>query len=153
MTKQSTNILLGIGNPLRGDDGAGSFIAQNFRHCCWISLDGKSAPENFTSSIKKIQPKLLVIVDAAWMNLDAGNFQIIPYDKIISLQLTTHSMPIHFLIEYLVPYCQKVMLIGIQPLSTKLGESLSKPVLESCYLIMNLLKENRIGEIKQLSPN
>ena len=150
MAKQPKNILLGTGNPIRRDDGAGSFIAQNFQHCSWISLDGKSAPENFTSSIKKIHPQLLVIVDIAWMNLEAGNIRIIPYDKIVSLQLSTHSMPLHFLIEYLRPYCQKVIMIGIQPLSTQIGENLSKPVLKSCYIIINLLKENRIEQIKQL---
>ncbi len=151
MKKESKNVLLGIGNRLRGDDGAGSFIAQYFHHHHWITVDGGSVPENVTSVIKKIKPQLLVIVDASRMNIDAGSFRIIPFKKIISLQLSTHAMPLNFLIEYLTPYCQRLILIGIQPLSTQLGENLSEPVLKGCRLLVDLLKKNRIEEVKKLS--
>lgn len=144
-------VLLGVGNSLRSDDGAGSFIAQNFKHRSWAVLDGKTAPENITSVIKEMQPQLLVIIDATHMNLEAGSLRIIPSEKIISLHISTHSMPLFFLMEYLKPYCQRIIFIGIQPLSTKIGENISKPVLESCYLLIELLKNNRIEEIKILS--
>jgi len=85
------------------------------------------------------------------MNLDAGSLRIIPLEKIISLNISTHSMPLYFLIEYLKPYCQKIILIGIQPVSTQIGDSISKPVLKSCYSLIELLKDNRIEEIKILS--
>ncbi len=151
MKKEYKNVLLGIGNRLRCDDGAGSFIAQHFHHHHWIAIDGGSAPENITSVIKKIKPGLLVIIDTSQMNIDVGSFRIIPFEKIISLQLSTHSMPLNFLIEYLTPYCQKIILIGIQPLSTELGENLSEPVLKGCHRLIKLLKENRVEEIEKLS--
>ena len=144
MIKKTKNILLGVGNCLRSDDGAGSFIAQHFHHHHWIALDGKSAPENFTSSIKKIQPQLLVIIDSAQMNLKAGSLRRIPINKIVDLQLSTHSMPLHLLIEYLAPHCQQIMLIGIQPLSMQISENLSEPVLKGSNLLMDLLKKNQI---------
>ncbi len=151
MIKEPKNVLLGIGNRLRGDDGAGSFIAQHFHHHQWIAVDGKSAPENVTSIIKKNQPQLLLIVDAAQMNLNAGCFRVIPFEKITALQLSTHSMPLDYLIKYLNSYCQKIILIGIQPFSTQIGENLSEPVLKGCYLLIDLLKKNRIEEVKKLS--
>jgi len=151
MKIKSKKVLVGVGNNLRSDDGAGSFIAQKFKCSSWLALDGKTAPENITSAIKKIKPKLLVIVDATQMNLDAGSLRIIPLEKIISLNISTHSMPLYFLIEYLKPYCQKIILIGIQPVSTQIGDSISKPVLKSCYSLIELLKDNRIEEIKILS--
>ncbi len=144
-------VLLGVGNSLRSDDGAGSFIAQNFKHRSWIILDGKTAPENITSVIKKIQPQLLIIVDATQMGLDAGSLRIIPINKIISLQISTHSMPLYFLMDYLKGYCQKIIFIGIQPFSTRMGENLSKSVSESCFLLIKLLKKNQIEEINILS--
>ena len=150
MIKRIKNALLGIGNDLRGDDGAGSFIAQNFYHKNWFNIDGKSAPENCTSIIKRIKPSLLVIIDAAYLSLDTGNFRLISPDKITSLQLSTHSMPLHLLIEYISPYCQKILLIGIQPLNTKLGDDLSKPVLKSCNEIINILKNNKIESIPEI---
>ncbi len=141
------NCFLGIGNPLKSDDGAGSFIAQHFKHKNWKVIDGKTAPENFTSVIKNIHPELLVIADSAEMNLSVGSLRIIPSEKIVSLQLSTHYLSLVYLIEYLSSYCQEIILIGIQPLSTVLGETLSKPVLKACYQLMDLLQKNQLKDI------
>ncbi len=150
MKTNPNNILLGIGNRLRSDDGAGSFIAHNFDHRDWLVLDGKSAPENFTSIIKKIKPELLVMVDAVWMKIEAGSFRIIPFNTITALQLSTHSLPINLLIEYLSPYCQKIILIGIQPHNTQIGEYLSETVLKGCNLLIQQLKNRQIEKIQIL---
>lgn len=143
--------LLGIGHPLRSDDGAGSFIAQHFKDKNWIVADGKSAPENFTSVIKKSRPELLVIVDSVEMGLTAGSIRRIPLEKIVSFQLSTHYLSLSYLIEFISPYCQEIMLIGIQPLSIEMGEKLSKPVLEACYLVMDLLKNRQFNNITVLT--
>jgi len=150
MSLNKKNVLLGIGNTLRGDDGAGSFVANNFKHPQWITIDGKSAPENFTSVIKKIKPQALIIIDAAWMGINAGDFRLIPSKKISFLQFSTHSMPLNFLIEYLSPYCQKIIMIGIQPLNTQLNKNLSKPVLNGCMLLIEQLKTKRLEDFKNL---
>lgn len=150
LIQKSKNVLLGIGNCLRGDDGAGSFVVNHFNHQDWITLDAQSAPENFTSKIRQIQPQLLVIVDSAQMNLRAGSLRIIPFNKIVSLQLSTHSMPLHLLIEHLAPYCQEIMLIGIQPLSMRLNENLSESVLKASNLLIDLLKNNQLETIQTL---
>ncbi len=146
----SKNFLLGIGHPLRSDDGAGSFIAQHFKDKDWITADGKSAPENFTSVIKKSRPELLVIVDSVEMNLSPGDIRIIPLEKIVSLYLSTHYLSLSYLIEYLSPYCREIILIGIEPLSIEMGEKISEPVLEACYLVMDLLKSKQFNNIPVL---
>jgi hydrogenase 3 maturation protease len=147
MTENSKNILLGVGNSLRGDDGAGSFIANNFSHKNWIVLDGKTAPENCTAVIKREKPDLLVIIDAADINLAPGDFSVIALDKIKEYQLSTHSMPLHLLIEYLTPYCKKIILIGIQPKNIQTSENLTDQVSEGCYKIISILKNNKINSI------
>ena len=116
----SKNYLLGIGNPLRTDDGAGSFVAQHFQHHDWMVSDGRTAPENYTSVIKKIRPDLLVIIDAVEMNLAAGTIKISLRENCF-FQFSTHYLPLSYLVEYLTPYCSKILLIGIQPLSTELA--------------------------------
>ena len=142
--------LLGIGHPLRSD-GAGSFIAQHFKDKSWVVVDGKSAPENFTSVIKKSHPELLVIVDSVEMGLTAGSIRLIPLEKIVSFQLSTHYLSLSYFIEFISPYCRKIMLIGIQPLSIEMGEKLNKPVLEACYLVMDLLKNRQFNDITVLT--
>ena len=42
------NILMGVGNILKGDDGIGSMIAKSFTHQDWLSLDCGVVPENYT---------------------------------------------------------------------------------------------------------
>lgn len=147
----SKNYLLGIGSSLRTDDGAGSFVAQHFQHPDWLVAIGQTAPENFTSVIKKIRPDLLLIIDAVEMNLAAGTMRIIPLEKIVTFQFSTHYLPLSYLVEYLTPYCSKIILIGIQPLSTELGEGLSEPVLKSCHLLINLLQKNKLDTIPLLT--
>lgn len=144
-------VLLGIGNPLRNDDAAGSYVAQNFHHQYWVIIDGKTAPENFSSVIKKINPALLIIVDAAEIGIDPGDFRIIPDDRISELQLSTHSMPLHYFIEYLKPYCQEIVLIGIQPQNTQIGEIISQPVLSGCHALIQILLNNDVKKIQSYS--
>ena len=142
--------LLGIGHPLRSDDAAGSFIAQHFKDKNWVVVDGKSAPENYSSIIKKNRPTLMVIVDSVEMDLIAGSIRIVPLKKIVSFQRSTHYLSLSYLIEYISPYCQKIIFIGIQPLSLEIGEKLSKPVQEACYLVMDLLRSKQFNNIPVL---
>ena len=70
----TTNILLGIGNPLNGDDGVGIYVAEQFRKEGWIPLACGTAPENFTGIIRKTRPSCLVLVDAAAMGIFPGEY-------------------------------------------------------------------------------
>ena len=78
-------ILMGLGNRWRGDDGVGSFIAENFHSDDWYVLDCGTAPENFLSFVEKNRPRYLVVVDTAQMNLEPGEFRVIPPEKIFDL--------------------------------------------------------------------
>ena len=109
------NILLGVGNELRGDDGIGVFVAKHFYAEGWKAIDCGMLPENYSSVVRKERPELLVIVDATDMGLEPGSIRAIPKEKIGGLALSTHSMPLSLLIDLLEPHCGKVVLVGIQP--------------------------------------
>ena len=49
-------MLLGIGNRLRSDDGAGSLLAERLQDSEWHAIDGADIPENFTGIIKRENP-------------------------------------------------------------------------------------------------
>jgi len=142
------NILIGVGNILRGDDGIGSLIAKSFEANDWLSLDCGVVPENYTSIVKKNKPENLVIIDAVEMDLNPGEIRIIPPEKIAALHLTTHSMPLSFLITYLKEYTQKIIFIGIQPKIIDFSNSISSEVLASKKTIINLLKNNLFHQIE-----
>lgn len=143
-------ILMGIGNTLRGDDGIGSIIAQSFKDHDWLSIDCGVIPENFTSIVKKNRPNLVVLIDAVEMGLKSGEFRIISPDKISTLHLTTHSMPLSFLISYLKEYTQELIFIGIQPKIIDYSNSVSPKVLKCSEEIIKILKDKNINLIKKL---
>jgi len=143
-------ILMGIGNTLRGDDGIGSIIAQNFKDHDWFSIDCGVVPENFTSTIKKNRPDLIVLIDAVEMDLKPGEFRIISPDRISALHLTTHSMPLSFLISYLKEYTQELIFIGIQPKIIDYSNSINPKVLKSSEEIIKILKDKNFKLLKKL---
>ncbi len=142
--------LMGIGNTLRGDDGIGSIIARNFKDNNWLSLDCGVAPENFTSIVKKNKPQLVVLIDVVEMDLKPGEFRIIHPEKISIMHLTTHSIPLSFLISYLKSFTPEVIFIGIQPKLIYYSTSISPEVFKSSEEIIKILKDKKFNLIKKL---
>jgi len=143
-------ILMGIGNTLRGDDGIGSIIARNFKDNDWLSLDCGVVPENFTSIIKKNKPHLVVLIDVVEMDLKPGEFKIIPLEKINTMHLTTHSIPLSFLISYLKNFTREIIFIGIQPKIIDYSTSISPEIFKSSEEIIKILKDKKFNLIKKL---
>jgi len=144
-------MLMGLGNICRGDDGIGSFIAQNFQSDDWLVLDCGTIPENFTSLVKKTQPEYLVIVDAAQMNLEPGEFRVIPSERIDKFYLTTHNIPLSLLISYLDEWAEKIILIGIQPEKMEDFQRISERVQDSARKLIEILKGKKFQELNELS--
>ena len=144
-------MLMGLGNICRGDDGIGSFIAQNFQSDDWLVLDCGTTPENFTSLVKKTQPEYLVIVDAAQMNLEPGEFRVIPSERIDKFYLTTHNIPLSLLISYLDKWVGKTILIGIQPERMEDFQRISERVQDSARNIIEILKGKSFQELEGIS--
>ncbi len=141
------NILLGVGNELRGDDAVGIYVARNFRKEGWHVIVAGQVPEDFTSEIKKIRPQNLVIVDAALMGLSPGEIRIVPVEKIPSVAFSTHGMPLSFLMTYLQDFVDEIILIGIQPRTMEFGTSMSEVVRKAGDTLIQLLKN---GEYKNI---
>ena len=81
------NVLMGIGNELKGDDGIGNVIAREFSAPGWKAIACETVPENFTSVIRRERPELLVIVDATDMGLNPGEIRIIPEGRLNSINV------------------------------------------------------------------
>jgi len=147
----ATNILLGIGNPLNGDDGAGMLVAGQFRKEGWISLSCGTAPENFTGIIRKTRPDCLVLVDAAAMGLAPGEFRIIPRHKIADVSIGTHQLPLSLLIDFLSDAAGRIVLIGIQPDRVVSGEEISLRVREGADRLVHVLSSGELCRIPVLA--
>jgi hydrogenase 3 maturation protease len=134
-------MLFGIGNPLLGDDGVGNYIADRFRAPGWIVVDCGTIPENFTGVVRREQPEILILVDAADMALSPGEFRVVQPEDIAAVTFGTHSLPLNLLMEYLAGSTGKVTFIGIQPSQTVMGEGLSDSVREGADRLITILTE------------
>lgn len=126
--------VVGVGQELRGDDAAGLVVAQRLsaltpQSSALLVIAGGHAPENCTGPLRRFKPDLVVLVDAAALNLPPGSIQLLNWEQIGGLSATTHTMPLHLLARYLMAElgCE-VILLGIQPIDTTLGAPLSSPV-------------------------
>ena len=126
--------VVGVGHELRGDDAAGVVVTRQLSAISpespdFLVIEGGHAPENCTGVLRRFRPDLVVLVDAAALGLAPGSIQLLSWEEIGGLSASTHTIPLHLLARYLMVElnCQ-VVLLGIQPLDTTLGEPLSLPV-------------------------
>ncbi len=143
-------ILMGIGNDLRGDDGVGVYIAKKFKKDGWYTIEAGTVPEDFTSEIKRINPELLVMVDAAQMGLAPGEIRIVPVERIPKAAFSTHGMPLSILISYLHDYVGKIILIGIQPKNMVFGAEMSDEVIAAAEKLLRILYDENFEIILSL---
>jgi hydrogenase 3 maturation protease len=123
--------IIGVGNSLQGDDGAGQALIALLREHLPVNqhillLDGGTAPENLTGKLRRFQPDLVLIVDAAWMEEQGGSIRVLDPDRLEGVSFSSHTLPLSMLTHYLRSElgCE-VLLIGIQPLSLAEGEHLT----------------------------
>jgi hydrogenase 3 maturation protease len=126
--------VLGIGHELYGDDAAGNWLAWRIRELSpdlapVLAIEGGPAPENFTGSLRRFDPDLIVLADAALMDLEPGGIRWLDWLDTDGFSASTHTLPLHLLAGYLTAelHCE-VLLLGIQPARTLVGEPLTPQV-------------------------
>lgn len=138
------NLLLGIGNPRHGDDGLGPLFARAFRHPDWRCVNAATAPENFTSLVRRLRPDRLVLLDAADMGLPPGTLRRLPPGEIRGRDFGTHAPSIGQLAAYLADCAGQVAILGIQPLTTRPGARLSPPVRAALHDLGRMLASGQL---------
>ena len=152
-------MVLGIGNSLAGDDGAGNYAVrllqmrleeaknQGKTHDI-IAIDAGTVPESYTSIIRRAKPELLVLVDAAEMALPPGSIRLVKPERLKSSAFSTHKMPLNILIDYIKEMCGRVVMVGIQP--GEAGTGLSAVVQTAAERLAEMIWCGCIDEIKPL---
>jgi hydrogenase 3 maturation protease len=139
--------VVGVGHELRGDDAAGMVLAQMLKSKVSekqeiLVIPAGSAPENCTGLLRRFAPDLVLLIDAAHMDLEPGEIQWLDWQTTMGLSASTHSLPLHMFSSYLCSElgCE-VALLGIQPASISLGVDLSPNVRETVMRAGNALCE------------
>lgn len=144
----SIQLVLTVGNGMMGDDGAGVLLAHMMHQSPvpgWQVLNGGSAPENMLYQIREMAPQRVLLVDAADMDLPPGEVRCIQ-DELLAdpFLLTTHTLPLTFLIESLREFVPHVELIGIQPDVVAFGFPMSPTVKQAVEQIYCALRDGQV---------
>lgn len=143
-------MILGIGNPLRRDDGVGLWVAEQTRGSDWEVIPAGQSVENALGLVSRLAPDLLVVVDAAEMGLPPGSVRRLPVEDTAHMLGSTHALPLPFLLSTVRDQVGKILLIGIQPADRSLGEGLTPAVEAGARELLDLLAAGRPQAIPSL---
>lgn len=137
-------VIVGIGNPLRGDDALGLHILKELEGKVPKNVklvESETTPESFTEEIEQSKPSHVLFVDAAHFRAEPGKAKLFPTHKIAGIALSTHNMPLSILAEILQKDTSaKVALLGVQPKTVELSEELSPELKKATRKIVELLE-------------
>lgn len=125
--------VMGIGNRLRGDDGAGpQVIERRDRDAGGIWIDGGTSPENFLEPIARASVELVVIVDAVDFGGRPGECRLLEVDELETFAISSHSGSLGMFRDYLAARAAAIVkVVGVQPARLRMGIGLSDSVEES----------------------
>jgi hydrogenase 3 maturation protease len=141
--RDSATVILGIGNVLKGDDGAGPLVCQKLKDAeiCAEVIDTGTVPENYIQTIIKKAPQNLVIIDAIDFGNEPGTLKVFKPEQLSSHVISTHSLSPRLFIDMI---CQnirvEVYFIGIQPAQMQLGHPVSSQVNLAIEKLSEVLK-------------
>ena len=117
---------------MRGDDAIGPVTAKKLSKMLKERSDVRvinagTVPENYTGAIRRENPSHLILIDAVDMGKEPGHLRLVEKEEIADYNISTHAMPLSFLIKYLESSMNmKIILIGIQPKSMDLVPSIQR---------------------------
>jgi hydrogenase 3 maturation protease len=135
-------LLIGAGNTLRGDDGAGPKLIELLEGMVTaFLLDVGEAPENYFTRILEVQADTIVFIDAADFGGAPGDVALFEAEAIAGCCISTHQMPVDLFFRYIrLNGRAELFAIGIQPAQIGFGEPMSPGVEESVQALAALLR-------------
>jgi hydrogenase 3 maturation protease len=133
-------MILGVGNPVRGDDGAGPYFIEQLRGKVDAALlDCEEVPENFLGKITENQPDTILIIDAIDIGMSPGTVALLE-DELEGMSWSTHRSSLQLFINFVKAETRaEVIVLGIQPKSTEFGSETSEEVKESVSLLRDII--------------
>lgn len=134
-------VVVGMGNPLRGDDGLGPALVERLKgRVKALCLNVANTPENYTGKIIQEDPENILIIDALHLGLKAGAYAFLTKEDIIKCGFSTHDISPHMFIKYLQDNTHAdIYILGVQPKNISLGEEMSESVKKALEEITDLI--------------
>lgn len=139
-------LIIGIGNRLKGDDGAGPYLLEQLQKRKVDSqrvsfLNCEDIPESYTNKIKERKPQTILIIDAMDLGREAGEICIVETKDISKREsFSTHNIPLKVFADYLKKETKAdIFFLGIQPKVVEFGEEISEEVKRTLVGLRDLL--------------
>jgi hydrogenase 3 maturation protease len=140
-------VVVGIGNPQRGDDVAGSLVArllmeaQARRRIPGMRvIDAEDVPEAFLGPITRPTPDAVVLVDAVELGEAPGAVALLEVEEMAGREAFTHSAPLALLARYVREETgADVFVLGIQPGRREAGALPGSEIVEAAGALARLL--------------
>jgi hydrogenase 3 maturation protease len=125
--------ILGYGNRMWRDDGAGSLLAEALAGNPGLdAIDGGFVPENHLEKVARNNPDTILMIDTADFGGKPGEVRLLMPEDTVLTGVSTHAGSPQMLAQYLQTRCgAKVGLLAIQPGDTSEGGALSAPVAQT----------------------
>lgn len=165
-------VVVGVGNPWRGDDAVGCLVA-GYLHTAVTSsgggkdtapprfrvVDAEEVPESHLDRIVRPAPDTVVLVDAVDLGAAPGSAAVLEVEELAGRHASTHRTPLPLLAHYIRRESgADVFVLGIQPAGRELGAPPSAEVAKAARTTAEILEAAAIlaglpAEGKRPSPS
>jgi hydrogenase 3 maturation protease len=122
-------VVVGIGNPHRGDDAAGCLVARHLQESAWSAalpslrvVDAEEVPESFLGLIVRPPPDTVILVDAVDLGEPPGTAALLEVEELEDREGSTHRPPLSLVAHYIrAETGADVFMLGIQPGKREVG--------------------------------
>lgn len=122
-------LVMGVGNPLCGDDGVGSVVAASLaQRFAGRAIDAGAVPESFLGPLLATDGRPVVFVDAVAHGGAPGACCLVRTDDLVTRHASTHRSSLELLGEMLDREGVCAWVLGIQPRQLAIGAPMSPDV-------------------------
>ena len=140
LKKKNNIIYIGLGNPERGDDGAGIELALQLKKCGMKNVllgDNKEKSKIF---LKSKSNWCIIYLDAVDFGGSPGKITIIPLHYVLLNSVLSHRLSPFLSSQFTYEHIKNSFLLAIQPGSIEKKKEISPPVRSAIKEIINYLK-------------
>ena len=151
--------VIGIGNRLWGDDGAGPELLRrlkeewevqetrlNFQGQCFF-IDAGESPEDCFIQIADLKPDVILVIDAMDLHAEPGSIALLESEALPeAFCCSTHRLPLRTLLHLWERSGSKTLVLGIQPKDAIFREGLSPEVKMSIDSLALFFHRRHCGE-------
>ncbi len=133
--------VVGIGNVIKGDDGAGCVVIERLGEgFAMPTVDCAEVPENYGGWVERRDLEAVVYIDAVEFGGEPGEVRIIPLEKMMESATSTHHLSLHYMIRFLKEEWEgEAIMVGIQPVSMMIGDGICEEVSAGVDLVAGVL--------------